>query len=68
MQAVNLYTPAQIQTKTFEMQSHALSIRFFSSRNSALGCFFGMDGNGVLQSLQLPGEMLTPENLRAQEV
>ena len=69
VQGVSLYTPAQIQTKTFEMQSHALSIRFFSSRNSALGSFFGMDsGKGILQSMQLPADMLTPSNLRTQAV
>lgn len=39
-QKAGLYTPKQLETHTFEMQSHAMSIRFFSSRDSALGCTF----------------------------
>ena len=47
LQAAGLFTPKQLETRTFEMQSHALSIRFFSSRDSALGCIFNDNGLAI---------------------
>lgn len=50
LQAAGIYLPAQMETKTFDMQSHALSIRFLSSRNSALGSIFSSSSCSNLAS------------------
>lgn len=57
-QEAGLFTPKQLETRTFEMQSHALSIRFFSSRDSALGCIF--TDNGAAKTTAEPLQALEP--------
>lgn len=45
---VGIYIPAQMETRAFEMESHAFSVRFLSSRDSALGCMFSASSSSDL--------------------
>ena len=49
-----MFLPKEMETRTFEMQSHAFSIRFLSSRDSALGCIFSSNSSSDLASKNVP--------------
>ena len=50
LQAAGVYLPLQIETQTFEMQSHAMSIRYSRVNESAFGALFGDIGNQIEDS------------------
>ncbi len=45
-----------METKTFDMESHAFSIRFLSSRDSALGCIFSANSSSNLAGKEKDSE------------
>ena len=53
VQAAGVYLPREMETKTFEMQSHACSIHFLHSRHTALGSMFSSNSSSNLASKEL---------------
>jgi hypothetical protein len=47
VQAAGVFLPRNMDSKVFEMQSHALSVRFASTQGTAFGDLFRGEGAGV---------------------
>ena len=50
LQAAGVYLPLQIETQTFEMQSHAMSIRYSRVHESSFGDLFNDIGYQALEA------------------
>lgn len=66
MQAAGVFLPFELETRTFEMQSHAFSIRFLNSRDTALGCIFSCSSSTNLAAQSAEAELADTCILKAE--